>query len=434
MTRDRQYGVAGFGDRTFILIDTGGLSDGGASDQALAPGMEKQTLTAMREADAVFWLVDGRAGLTPMDEQLAGKLRRLGKPVYLLVNKSEGLDRHMVTAEFHALGMGEPIPVSALRGTGIRVLMDSVCSAFPEAAAPPPDPAAGLLVGIIGRPNVGKSTLANRMLGEDRMLTCEQPGTTRDSISIPFQRLGKSYVLVDTAGVRRRARISDQVEKLSVIRTLKALDQAQVIILVIDAREGLTDQDLALLGMTAASGKSLLIAVNKWDGLEVDQKRSVRNQIDRRLAFADYACVHYISALHGSGVGKLFQELDRIGRAQYLTSTSGELTRILESAQAEHQPPLVRGRRIKLRYAHLGGHNPLRIIIHGNQVLHVPQAYQRYLAAVYRKRLKLIGTPVLVEFKSGANPFAGKKNPRTRSQSAKRRRLLRHVKKRKSSK
>ena len=430
MTRDRQYGFAELAERGFILIDTGGLHDSDASNPVLADSVEKQSFTAMTEADAVFWLVDGRAGLTPVDESLVQKLRQLNKPVYLLVNKSEGLDKHTVTAEFHALGVGTPIAISAKRGSGIAALMETVMQDFPLTVAPREEITEGLRISIIGRPNVGKSTLTNRLLGEDRMLTFEQPGTTRDSIRIPFQRQDRHYILIDTAGVRRRARISDAVEKLSVVKTLEALDQAQVVILVIDAREGLTDQDLTLLGMTAESGKSLLLAVNKWDGLENDQKQTVKKQLDRRLDFADYAVIHFISALHGTGVGKLFQDIDRIGKAQTIESKPSQVTEILEAALATHQPPLVRGRRIKLRYAHLGGHNPVRIIIHGNQIEHVPSAYQRYLANVFRKRLKLVGTPVLIEFKSGTNPYAGNKNVLSKRQAAKRRRLMRHVKKR----
>jgi len=430
MTRDRHYGFAEFADRRFILIDTGGLHDSEAPHSVLAASIEKQSVTAMTEADAVFWLVDGRAGLTTVDENLVEILRQLNKPVYLLVNKAEGLDKYSVTAEFHALGLGMPIAISAKRGTGIAALMETVIQNFPLAAVQPEDKAEGLRIGIIGRPNVGKSTLTNRLLGEDRMLTFEQPGTTRDSISIPFQRQTRDYVLIDTAGVRRRARISDDVEKLSVLKTLEALDQAQVVILVIDAQEGLTDQDLTLLGMTAESGKSLLLAINKWDGLDNDQKQTVRKQLDRRLDFADYACIHFISALHGTGVGKLFQDIDRIGKAQNIEEKSSRLTEILEFAMATHQPPLVRGRGIKLRYAHLGGHNPIRIIIHGNQIEHVPGSYQRYLANTFRKRLKLVGTPVLIEFRSGPNPFAGKKNVLSKRQATKRRRLMRHVKKR----
>jgi GTP-binding protein len=429
MTRDRHYGFAEFADRQFIVIDTGGLLDDGAAQPQLAADVERQAYVAMAEADAVYWLVDGRAGLTAQDEVLAGSLRKLHKRIYLLVNKCEGLDMHIVTAEFHALGMGAPMPISARRGSGVAGVMETAARDIPSAPEQSLAAQRGLRVCIIGRPNVGKSTLTNRLLGEDRMLIDARPGTTRDSIRIPFQRRGRDYVLIDTAGVRRRARVNDRVEKLTVLKTLEALDQAQVVILVIDASEGLTEQDLTLLGLCAESGKSLLLAVNKWDGLRADQKRLVKNQLDRKLGFADYAVVHFISALHGTGVGKLFDFIDRIGRAQTFEEKPSRLTEILEAALAEHQPPLVRGRSIKLRYAHLGGRNPLRIVVHGNQVEHVPASYRRYLSHVFRVRLKLVGTPVLVDFRGGENPYAGKMRPPTKRQATRRRRLLRHVKK-----
>ena len=428
MTRDRHYGFFEFGERTFLLIDTGGLFDVDEDNLSLSESVTRQVFTAIGEANAIFWLVDGRAGLTSLDETLAVRLRQLNKHIYLLVNKAEGLDPYTVTAEFHALGIAAPVPISAKRGTGIRALMESVIQDFPIDESTAEEFPEGLRISLVGRPNVGKSTLINRLLGEDRMLTFEQPGTTRDSISIPFQRQDRHYVLVDTAGVRRRSRVSDKAEKFSILKTLEAMDTAQLIILVIDAREGLTEQDLTLLGMTAESGKSLIIAVNKWDGMDGTQKQSVKMQLARRLAFADYACIHYISALHGTGVGKLFQTFEKIRRTQAIDIKPSRLTGILNEAVAAHQPPLIRGRRIKLRYAHLGGHNPIRIIIHGNQTEHIPPAYQRYLANTFRNRLKLVGTPVLIEFKRGENPFKGRKNPLTKSQAAKRRRLMRHVK------
>lgn len=429
VTRDRHYGFAEYADRSFVFIDTGGLFDPDEDDLQLSESVARQVFKAIADADLVFWLVDGRAGVTSLDEDLAVRLRQVDKPVYLLVNKTEGMDPYTVTAEFHALASGTPIPVSARRGTGIPALMDRVNgdapTDIPAATAYPP----GLRISIIGRPNVGKSTLTNRLLGEERVLTCAQPGTTRDSISAPLSRQNKNYVLVDTAGIRRRARVSDKIEKFSVLKSLEAMAEAQVNILVIDAREGLTEQDLSILGMTAASGKSLIIAVNKWDGLDAARKQSVRQQLDRRLGFADYGVIHFISALHGTGIGKLFQTLEKIRRSQMIDIKPSRLTGILEEAVTAHQPPLIRGRRIKLRYAHLGGHNPLRIVIHGNQTAQVPATYQRYLSNTFRDRLKLTGTPVLIELKSGENPFKGKGNPLTRSQAAKRRRLMRHVKK-----
>jgi len=429
VTRDRQYGFAEYNGITFHLIDTGGLGETDESDPALTTTITEQSLLAVKEADAVFWLVDGRSGLTVTDEILVQQLRPLCPQLYLLVNKIEGLDTHTACSEFHSLGIGTLVPISAKRGTGIPTLMDSVFSEFPLEEVAPANIPEGLRISVIGRPNVGKSTLINRMLGEQRMLTFAQPGTTRDSIAIPFQRRNKDYVLVDTAGVRRRSRVINALEKFSVVKTLQAIDKAQVIILVIDAQEAITEQDLSLLGLTAESGKSLLIAINKWDGLDPAHKNIIKNQIDRKLDFASYACIHFISALHGTGVGKLFDIIDAIGASQSFELKPSKITEILEDAVESHPPSMVRGRRIKLRYAHLGGHNPLRIIIHGNQIDHVPASYRRYLSNTLRKRLQLVGTPVMIEFKRSENPYKDKKNVLTKRQQAKRNRLLKHKKK-----
>lgn len=428
VTRDRNYGFATHHDRNFILIDTGGLDDYEADNPSIAKLVSEQTLQAVREADAVIWLVDGKSGLSTADEILAAKLRLLKSNLHLLVNKTEGMDPHLASVEFHALGLGTPWPVSAARGQGIDKVLDTILAGFPASDIPVDTAKSGLRIAVIGRPNVGKSTLINRMLGEDRLLTFDQPGTTRDSIIVPFERQGRKYELVDTAGVRRRSHLEDALEKSSVIKSLQALDSANVIIAVVDASEALTDQDLHLLGLTMDSGKPLIIAVNKWDHLEKDQRDWIKNQLDRKLAFIDYACVHFISALHGSGVGKLFVTIDKIGRNLGLQVKSSRVTEILENAVAAHAPPLVKGRRIKLRYAHIGGHNPLRIIIHGNQTESVPAHYARYLSSYFRDRLGLIGTPVMIEFKHGENPFKGRKNELTERQIKKRRRMMRHVK------
>lgn len=428
ITRDRQYGIAEYRERRVMLVDTGGLGDFESDNAELADRVAEQSLQAIREADAVLWLVDGRSGLTAADEALAEQLRPACNNLFLAVNKCEGLEPALCTAEFHALGVAEPRAVSAERGDGITDLMDTIIATLPAAAEQPVEDEQGLRIAIIGRPNVGKSTLINRMLGEERMLTFDQPGTTRDAVAVPFERRGRHYVLVDTAGVRRRARISDQVEKISVIKSLQAIEQARIVIAVIDGREALTEQDLNLIGLTADSGKPLIIAVNKWDGLEPDQRTRIKGQIARRLAFVDYACIHTISALHGSGVGKLFETVNRIGRTLAVEIKPSRLTEILAEAVRAHAPPLIRGRRIKLRYAHLGGHDPVRIIIHGNQTQHVPDAYRRYLEGVYRKQLDLVGTPVLVQFKYGENPYRHKKNVLTPRQEKRRRRVIRHRK------
>lgn len=431
VTRDRHYGYCEYDDRTFLLIDTGGLFDINESNHAIARIISEQSFHAIEEADAVFWVVDGREGPSSLDEDIAQKLRPLNKRIYLLVNKSEGLDSHTITSEFYPLGMSEPVPVSAKRGSGVSSLMETVIKDFPAATGELPEAAEGLRISLIGRPNVGKSTLTNRLVGEERMLTFEHPGTTRDSISVPFERRGKKYILIDTAGVRRRSRIKDTVEKFSILKTIEALEKAQVVILVVDAQEGLTEQDLTLLGMTAESGKSLIIAVNKWDGQDEDRKKSIQNQLDRKLGFVEYACIHYISALHGTGTGKLFQSIDKISQAQNIDINASRITEILDEATMAHQPPMIKGRRIKLRYAHIGGHNPVRIIVHGNQTDKVPVSYQRYLSNTFRKQLKLTGTPVLIEFRKGENPYKGRKNILTKSQVAKRRRMMKYTKNRK---
>jgi len=375
--------------------------------------------------------VDGRSGLTTTDEVLASQLRPVCKNLSLVVNKTEGLEAAIVCAEFHTLGVGQPLAISAERGDGVSALVDEMLADIPETESDLDSMVDGLRIGIIGRPNVGKSTLVNRMLGEERMLTFDQPGTTRDSVAITFERRGRQYVLIDTAGVRRRARITDVIEKYSVIKTLKAVDMAKIIIMVIDAHDVVSDQDLHLLGIAADSGKSLIIAMNKWDGLNNDQKNAIRSQLDRKLDFINYACIHYISALHGTGVGKLFDLIDKIGKSQAIRVKSSMVTNILHEVVQAHEPPLVRGRRIKLRYAHIGGHDPLRIIIHGNQTEHVPDNYRRYLSNKIRQRLELLGTPVMIEFKYGDNPYKGRKNVLNKRQLEKRKRLMKHVKSKK---
>jgi len=421
VTRDRLYGIAARSGRNFILIDTGGLQQQDTAESELEKLVTGQVLQAAREADAVIWLVDGRAGLTVQDEELAALLRTQCKRIYLAVNKTEGLNATLALADFHALGCRGPFAISAQRGSGITTLMDAVFADLPAAESAPAEPSAtGLRITILGRPNVGKSTLVNRMLGEERMITSNQPGTTRDSVSIPFARNGTRYTLIDTAGIRRRARIADNIEHISVVKALQAIDHAEIVILVIDAQDDVTEQDASLLGLAVENGRGLIIAVNKWDGLSRERRNMIRAHLERRFQFADHAVIHYISALHGSGVGKLFESINRIGRSLAVTAPASRLTEILQEAVTQHAPPLVRGRRIKLRYAHIGGHNPLRIIVHGNQVNAVPDTYRRYLAHTYRRALRLTGTPVFIEFRQGENPYKGKKSPRGKQRAKKR--------------
>ena len=448
LTRDRQFGEGRSDGREFILIDTGGLEP---DPEGVEEGMVAQAWTAVDEADVVLFLVDGRQGLTPGDEVLAERLRLHGKPVTLVVNKAEA-GGEALTLDFHALGLGEPHAISAAHGRGIASLLDAVlpepevepeteldaeqvAEGGPELeegaegaadAAPAPIPMA-----VIGRPNVGKSTLVNRLLGEERVLVFDAPGTTRDSIHIPFERDGRAFTLIDTAGVRRRSRIHEAVEKFSIVKTLQAVDEAEVVIVVLDGREGVTDQDLHLIGHAIDAGRSLVLAVNKWDHLDREQKEATKRELDRRLPFAGFVRRRFISALHGTGVGKLYDDAVRAWQSGAKAFPTAQLTRLLEDAVEAHPPPMIRGRRIKLRYAHQGGHHPPTFIIHGNQARETPAGYRRYLSNLFREKLRLEGTPLRLEFRSGDNPFAdraGGKKP-TQRQENKRRRQRRHNRK-----
>jgi len=430
VTRDRQYGFGNYQGREFILVDTGGLGRNDKDSENISNLISDQSLLAIEEADVLIWLVDGREGLTSEDEHLARILRPMCDHIFLTANKTEGLDADIILSDFYRLGFSGPFAISAKRGTGIRQLMDEVIKQLPVESEDEDQTKHGLRITVLGRPNVGKSTLTNRILGEERMLTFNQPGTTRDSIAIPFERDGTPYTLIDTAGIRRRSKISDTIEKFSVIKALQAIDNTQIVILVLDAHEAITEQDASLLGLIVDSGKALIIAINKWDGLELSHKNRIKAQLDRKLGFIDYACIHFISALHGSGVGKLFVSINKISKSISIAPTASKITAILQQATQAHSPPVVHGRRIKLRYAHIGGHDPIRIIVHGNQTDRVPESYKRYLSKQMRKQLKLIGTPVLIDFKQGDNPYKDRKNILTNRQIEKRRRLMRHVRKR----
>jgi len=429
VTRDRQYGFGNYQGREFILVDTGGLGRNDKDSENISNLISDQSLRAIEEADVLIWLVDGRDGLTAEDEHLAEILRPMCDHIFLSANKTEGLDTDIVLSDFHRFGFNEPSAISAKRGDGVSHLMDEVIKQLPIESDNEGLLEHGLRITVLGRPNVGKSTLTNRILGEERMLTFDQPGTTRDSIAIPFERDGIPYTLIDTAGIRRRSKINDAIEKFSVVKSLQAIDSTQIVVLVLDAHEAVTEQDATLLGLIADSGKALIIAVNKWDGLEISERTRIKAQLDRKLGFIDYACVHFISALHGSGVGKLFVSINKISKSISIDPSASKITAILQEATQAHSPPLVRGRRIKLRYAHIGGHDPIRIIVHGNQTDRVPESYKRYLANQMRKQLKLVGAPVLIEFKQGENPYKNKKNILSNRQIGKRRRLMRHVKK-----
>lgn len=425
LTRDRQYGVGKLGDRPYVVVDTGGLS---GEETGVDQLMEQQVQAAIAEADHILFLLDARTGCTPADTAIAAQLRRTGKPVSAVVNKSENLDRALAGADFFSLGLGDPLPIAAAHGRGVRSLINEVLDAFPEPDKSALEQDSGTLIAVVGRPNVGKSTLVNRMLGEERVVAFDQPGTTRDSVFIRYTHDDKPYTLIDTAGVRRRARVSEMIEKYSVIKTLQAIEQANVVMLVLDAHQGVGEQDATLAGHILESGRALVVVINKWDGLQPDQRERVKDDIDRKLPFLNFAAKRFISALHGSGVGKLYQALDSAYANATRKLATPELTRILEWTVQEHQPPMVHGRRIKLRYAHQGGQNPPIIVIHGNQTDAVPTTYKRYLVNRFREALKLTGTPIRIEFKSGDNPFKDRKNKSSQRQAQKRQRLKSHSK------
>ncbi len=449
LTRDRQYGIGKVGDFPYLAVDTGGLSgEGAAMDRAMA----EQTRRAVAEADHVLFLVDARDGLTPQDQAIADQLREAGAKARVVVNKTDGLDADSVSAEFYALGLGSITTIAAAHGRGVQGLMQDVRRDVAEArraalAAAGEEPGGevpsdgldeasqqaalddwpGIRVAIVGRPNVGKSTLVNRILGDERVVATDVAGTTRDSIFVPFERDGQDYTLIDTAGVRRRARVHEVIEKFSVIKTLQAIEAAHVVILVVDAQSGLSDQDSHLLGMVIEAGRALVLAVNKWDGMEDHARERIRDELDRRLGFVDFARMRLISALHGTNVGHLLDDVREAYASAFRKVSTPELTRLLEAAVAEHAPPMVSGRRIKLRYAHQGGQNPPVIVVHGNQTDALPGSYKRYLENFFRKHLELVGTPLRLEFRSGRNPYAGRRNKLTPRQQQKRKRLMRHV-------
>ncbi len=405
LTRDRKYGHAQYHDNAYILIDTGGLS--GESEE-LDAKMAQQTLLAIEESNIVLFMVDARAGLTAADETIARQIRRYGKTVHVVINKTDGIDPQQAQLEFSKLGFADNHLIAASHKRGVPQLIDGLLSDWPEWPSDQDDTHKGIKVAIVGKPNVGKSTLVNRILGEDRVVAMDMPGTTRDSIYIPFEHNGQHYTLIDTAGVRKQRKVKETVEKFSVIKTLQSIDESNVTIIMIDAREGISDQDLHLLGYAIDSGRALLIAINKWDGMDEYAKQQVKDDIQRRLSFVQFAEVFYISALHGSGVGVLYKAINKAYASATRNLATSELTRILDNATQAHQPPNVRGRRIKLRYAHQGGVNPPIIVVHGNQTDLLPTAYHRYLMNYFIDALKLQGTPMRLEFKTGSNPYAEK--------------------------
>ncbi len=427
LTRDRQYGFGKLGPVPYLVIDTGGVAGG---EVGIDERMVEQSVRALGEADVAIVLVDGREGLTAADEHVAELARRHADSVWLAVNKAEGLDADIVNSEFHGLGLGPPVAISAAHGDRIAALMDAVLEPYSEQeVGTPPEAGGELRIAVVGRPNVGKSTLINRLLGEERLVVYDQPGTTRDSVAVPFERDGHEYLLIDTAGIRRRARVHEAIEKFSIVKALQAIEQAQVVIAVLDAREGVTEQDVSLIGLVVERGRALVVAVNKWDGLAPDARRKVQDDLERRLPFLDFAERFHISALHGTAVGDLLPAARRAFAAATRDMATTALTGELEAAVNAHPPPLVRGRRIRLRYAHQGGRNPPVIVIHGNQTERLPEAYRRYLVNRFRKAFRLKGTPVRLSFKTSDNPYKGRRNKLTPRQERRRKRLKRHHKK-----
>ncbi len=430
LTRDRQYGRVKLGDRPYLVVDTGGIADDAEGIESVS---RKQVQIALEEADVVLFMVDAREGLSASDKVIADTLRKLSKPIVLVTNKVDGIDATIATADFYSLALGEPVQIAASHGRGVPELLERVNQLLPTDAAviDEVDGRKGIAIAVVGRPNVGKSTLVNRLLGEERVIVFDEPGTTRDSIYIPFERNGKQFTLIDTAGMRRRSRVSETIEKFSVIKSLQAIEKSNVVIYLIDASEGITDQDAHLLGLVLEAGRALIIGLNKWDGLTIEQKETVKRQLDIKLTFLDFAEKHPISALHGSGVGKLFDVVHKLYDSAMINMSTPELTRILKEATGAHQPPLVNNRRIKLKYAHQGGRNPPIVIIHGVQTDALPVSYKRYLTNYFRTKLKLSGTPIRLEFKSPMNPFHGQKAKLNDWQIQKRERLTRHSKNKK---
>jgi GTP-binding protein len=401
LTRDRHYGHGRVGDKPYLVIDTGGFEP--VVDEGILFEMAKQTLQAVDEADAVVFLVDGRTGVTPQDKIIANRLRQIDRPVHLVVNKAEGMSQAIAGAEFHELALGEPWAISSAHGDGVRELMERVLETFPDEVEE--EDVRHPKFAVIGRPNVGKSTLVNAILGEERVIAFDHPGTTRDSIYIDFERAGSAYTIIDTAGVRRRTKISETVEKFSVVKTLKAIEDANVAVLVLDAQQDISEHDATIAGFALEAGRALVVAVNKWDHLETEKKEQIKRDIARKLTFLDFAKFHYISALEGRGVGDLFKSIDEAYRAAMAKLSTPKLTRVLEVAIERQAPPRVGPIRPKMRYAHQGGVNPPIIVVHGNALEHVPESYTRYLEHTFRKVFKLEGTPLRVQYKTGENPF-----------------------------
>jgi len=431
LTRDRLYGYATLAGRLSIVVDTGGLMTAATGgEKALRDLIERQIAYAVGEADVVVLVVDAAEGPLPDDHAIVARIRKAGKPAVLAINKAEGREPLQLGAAFYELGLGEPVPISALKGDRLTLLATRILAELPavetaasDAAAIPAPLPVGTRIAVIGRPNVGKSTLINRYLGEERLLTSDQAGTTRDSIQVPFSHEGHDFILVDTAGIRRKARVDEMIERFSIVKSLQALEEADAVLLLIDARSSLTDQDVSLIGLVLERGRALAIGINKWDRLPTDQREKVRSDLDRKLPFLDFADVHYISALHGTAIYDLLDSGRRAAEAAVRDLPTPDLNRVLKDAIQAYPTPVAHHSRIKLTYAHQGGRRPPLIVIHGNQTAALPESYRRYLVGCFRKVFRLRGTPIRIELRAGKNPFAGRRNKLTPRQVKRRERV-----------
>ncbi len=428
VTRDRHYGVCRLlEDKPFALVDTGGLS---GEEEGMAGLTAQQARAGVEEADVVLFIVDGREGPSALDESILAWLRKTAKPILLVVNKTDGLDEDACLVEFMRFGIGEPLGVSSAHQRGISDLIDEIATRLPvdvgsEGALDDPE---RLRLAIVGRPNVGKSTLVNRLLGEERVIASDTPGTTRDSIAVDMERDGRKYRLIDTAGIRQRGKVQEAIEKFSVIKTLQSIHSAQVVALMLDAQEGVTEQDATVLGHILDSGRAFVIVVNKWDGLTTYQREQTESMLDRKLSFVVWAEKLHISAKHGSGLRELFKAIHRAHASATRTFSTAEVTKAIEIATESFPPPAIRGHVSKMRYAHPGGENPPTFIVHGTRLKSLSESYKRYLENFFRKRFKLVGTPVKFEFREGANPYEGKKNTLTEKQKKVKQRAVRIAK------
>jgi len=407
LTRDRHYGEGRMGDRPFLVIDTGGFEP--VAKDGIMYQMARQTKQAVAEADVVIFIVDGRQGMTPHDKTITDFLRKTGRPVMLVVNKTEGMRYTSVAADFYELGLGDPAVISSAHGDGVHEMLDEaldlVQAQNPEVEGEAEIGGGGVKIAIVGRPNVGKSTLVNALLGEERVIAFDMPGTTRDAIEIPFERDGKHYTLIDTAGIRKRGKVFEAIEKFSVVKTLRAISEANVVILLLDAQQDISEQDAHIAGFILESGRALVVGVNKWDGLQSDRRDEIKQDIERKLHFLNFAKFHFVSALKSTGIALLMKSVDSAYKAAMVKLPTPKLTRALEEA-VEHQQPRRKGQfRPKMRYAHQGGQNPPIIVIHGNALDAIGDSYKRYLEKHFRDTFSLIGTPLRIEFRTGKNPF-----------------------------